>query len=796
MKFEVRSFTYSLKLLNSKFAHLLSPSSCEIRSSHTEKANSSIPGEKFIDIFSEEGLRLNISSIIDKHFWLKPKRNCASIQQVCRNCWNVIRDFHALYVRVVEAHHQLESKTVIVDDLLPHELKLKSERISCTDETIKLANNLAENIFDTEVKVEVNDLDLLPQIEIIEEIPNLSERSLRASRRNRQQMHDILSDKETCNKRIKRELSIELNIEPSHDIFADTDLPATESAKTDNDSVINNSLNVIVDDNVQNTNVMVKKRGRPRKTEADKAKVKLSVTATKGNTKKSQLLEEKNIKNELLDTFLEEDQTSIPIPLEENVKLEQKHEQEDKDYLKNNLVCNDDYENFVNDVDSEDSSQSTSDTDDDTDASWPEEKPNDKYAIIYRKIAVKPKKYRKHPKPLVPPKRMTREEIEARNAQQAEYDTVIAKFYDNMRCPKCQLLVRCFGDMRAHFRISHNDDHGFVECCGRRFITRKTLAEHVYVHWNPDHFKCSSCNKTCLDSKQLETHENTHLPNPRPSKYKKTFQCDKCPKTFSSKASFEHHSFAKHVPKEEFKFECPECKKKLPTDRKLKEHLKYSHDPQSSVICDKCGKTLKSGYSLKKHNEIEHSDKPKPPPEPQQCEICGTWLRHLSGLKQHMKSLHEDTNIEHRCHICNKTSSTARALRRHIYHNHECARKFKCTLCEKAFKRAQDLREHTSVHTGEVLYTCPNCPMTFFSNANMYKHRQRLHRAEWEADRKKPIPPNIMGQAKQGSKLVKLKRSTVNNIAVITQFPNTDILQFKPPSESDENALTNTLEFL
>lgn len=40
----------------------------------------------------------------------------------------------------------------------------------------------------------------------------------------------------------------------------------------------------------------------------------------------------------------------------------------------------------------------------------------------------------------------------------------------------------------------------------------------------------------------------------------------------------------------------------------------------------------------------------------------------------------------------------------------------------------------------------------------MYKHRQRLHRAEWEADRSKPIPPNIMKQAKQGSKFVKPKR--------------------------------------
>lgn len=134
---------------------------------------------------------------------------------------------------------------------------------------------------------------------------------------------------------------------------------------------------------------------------------------------------------------------------------------------------------------------------------------------------------------------------------------------------------------------------------------------------------------------------------------------------------------------------------RLPTQRKLKDHIKYNHDPESTIICDKCGKQVRTQY-LKKHHQLEHSEVPRPVPQPMQCQICGTWLRHMSGLKQHMKSIHEDPGGEHRCQICNKVSTTARALRRHVYLNHECERKFKCTMCEKAFKRPQDLRVMTA----------------------------------------------------------------------------------------------------
>ena len=55
------------------------------------------------------------------------------------------------------------------------------------------------------------------------------------------------------------------------------------------------------------------------------------------------------------------------------------------------------------------------------------------------------------------------------------------------------------------------------------------------------------------------------------------------------------------------------------------------------------------------------------------------------------------------------------------------------------------------MHTGEALYTCPNCPMTFSSSANMYKHRQRVHKAEYAAYKRQSFPPNIIKQAKSGA---------------------------------------------
>lgn len=51
--------------------------------------------------------------------------------------------------------------------------------------------------------------------------------------------------------------------------------------------------------------------------------------------------------------------------------------------------------------------------------------------------------------------------------------------------------------------------------------------------------------------------------------------------------------------------------------------------------------------------------------------------------------------------------------------------------------------------------------MTFSSSANMYKHRQRLHKAEYAAHKQQPMAVNIIKQAKSVPNTVRTKRRMI-----------------------------------
>lgn len=116
------------------------------------------------------------------------------------------------------------------------------------------------------------------------------------------------------------------------------------------------------------------------------------------------------------------------------------------------------------------------------------------------------------------------------------------------------------------------------------------------------------------------------------------------------------------------------------------------HNPEKLFICDQCGKTFPDLSRLKLHNRHEHFNEPRPERVPQQCVYCGKWYSSASSIYKHLRNIHSNNDVEHRCQICGFVSTTATALKKHIQFNHEMTRKYKCSVCEKGFKRPQDLK--------------------------------------------------------------------------------------------------------
>ena len=160
------------------------------------------------------------------------------------------------------------------------------------------------------------------------------------------------------------------------------------------------------------------------------------------------------------------------------------------------------------------------------------------------------------------------------------------------------------------------------------------------------------------------------------------------------------------------------------TSYNLNTHMAVHRD-DNKFICDICSKSLRGKGNFMEHIKTHTEEGQKKV----QCTICGVWIK---NLKKHMK-LHTAVNTdEFRCDVCGKTCPNHGALQSHIKYNHLTERKHKCTFCEKAFKRERELIEHTATHTGAILYTCPYCPKTFNSHANMHSHKKRVHREQWE----------------------------------------------------------------
>ncbi|KAM7350809.1 uncharacterized protein ACRADG_009253 [Cochliomyia hominivorax] len=311
-------------------------------------------------------------------------------------------------------------------------------------------------------------------------------------------------------------------------------------------------------------------------------------------------------------------------------------------------------------------------------------------------------------------------------------DELIAEMDFELMCNVCNSKMENFNQLKVHFRQEHNMV-GYATCCNKKFFKPYVLVEHLNVHKDPNYYKCPKCDKALSSKFSFVSHMKTHQLN---ETRETVFTCDICNKSFLKKPVFERHVLT-HVPEEERHFQCELCDKKFASDGMRKQHQTLTHSKKYAKFCDICGKVFYNNIPFERHM-AEH--KGEPSPVIVKCEICGKEIANKYLLKHHIKIMHTKENQQEQiCPYCSKVSPNLNSHKHHIKYTHTLERKHACHMCDKKFRRPLELKEHLSTHTGEPLYTCPHCPRTFISNANMHKHRKLVHRKEWEEGRMKKV---------------------------------------------------------
>lgn len=312
-------------------------------------------------------------------------------------------------------------------------------------------------------------------------------------------------------------------------------------------------------------------------------------------------------------------------------------------------------------------------------------------------------------------------------AEQTEEEDRKISDHCKLQCTECDISFPRFSDYKQHARKIHQIAHPVVICCERRFNKRIKLFEHATKHMDPEAFRCTICEKSYCNSLNLRLHMLRHN-SPDAMEHK----CDKCDRSFAKRYQLTAHQQT-HVPEEERKFMCSTCNKTFATKYAMQQHVNRVHLKQLHFTCDTCAKSFYCKQALQVHQRTHDETLPS---EKIQCADCGSWHKHMEGLMKHRKRHHQQEEKLYPCPDCGKVTRSLPALRSHQSYNHKMESIYKCSICGKAFKRPKDFKDHMATHTGMPLHKCTYCDRQFNSASNMFSHRKREHRLQWEADQR------------------------------------------------------------
>ena len=273
-------------------------------------------------------------------------------------------------------------------------------------------------------------------------------------------------------------------------------------------------------------------------------------------------------------------------------------------------------------------------------------------------------------------------------------------------------------------------DNTRCNVCGRKFLLRKYLLNHMTIHTGEKRHKCSFCDMKFRLRYQRTLHElghkgllpqcnlcggryvslSAHMMVHSTDNFKHV--CSLCQKAFRRAGKLKLHML---IHSGEKPYTCADCGSQFRCSSNLKSHMKV-HTKEKKHVCTVCGKMFAQSGQLKIHMQTHTGDKPY------SCETCGNSFSQNSALARHRLA---HTSVKpFICSTCGKQFRTDTALWRHKM-IHSGDQPYECSVCGMKFNQSNSMKRHMLVHTGEKPYSCSDCGERFTQSGGLASHRRR-----------------------------------------------------------------------
>lgn len=254
---------------------------------------------------------------------------------------------------------------------------------------------------------------------------------------------------------------------------------------------------------------------------------------------------------------------------------------------------------------------------------------------------------------------------------------------------------------------------------------------------------CRLCNKQFASEQTRDAHERNHTDTsgskpirniqirpcycrkPKCPKHKrrappirKRFKCKHCDEEFVYSIEFRKHSWTTH----NIGTKCRFCDRQFYDRGNLNVHER-THTGELPFQCTYCSRAFNTSTTLKIHIMAHHEDN-----RPLLCTLCGKRFINNQKLNLHTKECHT-TDIIYTCTLCDATFDTRQRLYRHrrsIHNNHKNM-VLTCDICKRQFNTRKYLVQHMNIHTGQKLYKCRYCDLSFAQAAGKRGHERSKH---------------------------------------------------------------------